>query len=86
MDDAAKIIINRARKQAKELDYSFEEALGDVLGGFLYEVDAALYPKERLPTDGKFKEYFLNHVERWFEKTTSANLSTVDVEKDFYSW
>jgi hypothetical protein len=57
-------IILKARKQATELDYSMEEALADILGGLLFEVDAVLqleYKSYSLESD-VFHKNFNSHV------------------------
>lgn len=64
-------IIRRAREQATDMNYSFEEALGDIMGTLLWEVDAALYTEgDRLPKeeDSLFHLYFTRHVNNWFNK------------------
>lgn len=65
----ATMIIDRARQQAEQLDYSFEEALGDVMGSLLYEVDAELFTQgDRLPCtrDSLFYRYLDRQICEWF--------------------
>ena len=64
----AEMIIQRARIQAAELNYSFEEALGDVYGSILWELDSALYPGDRLPEDGLFRQRAMYQINSWFRQ------------------
>lgn len=68
--DIATLIIEKAGEQAKELNYTLEEALGDVMGGLLYEVDAVIrhQRKGKLPAckDSAFYIHFISAVKGWF--------------------
>lgn len=70
--DAATVLVERAKKLAKECDYSLEEALGDVIGAVIFEVDAVLYKDgDVLPTakDSLFYKRVMFQVEHFFDKT-----------------
>jgi hypothetical protein len=67
----AKILIQKAREQAVELDYDFNTALADVLGCLLFEVDAELYginPKSKECFSQEFKERFFYQINSFYKQ------------------
>ena len=72
--NAAKILIQKAREQAKELDYDFETALADVVGSLIFEVDAELYsenPKLNECNSKAFKERFFYQISSFYSQTNA---------------
>lgn len=80
MNAAASLIIKAAYKQERELVYSFDEALGDIIGSIVYNVDVIFYNKSSSedkiskirPTETEiFLNYFKRQVDHYVEQANA---------------
>ena len=67
----AEQIIDKAVKQAKELNYPFEVALADVYAGLLFEIDAYLYKTDLSESCNTkdFKDRFFEQVQSFYAQS-----------------